>query len=38
MNLQERDQLNGFLQQLVNVSLPQKDAEADALIHEACAK
>ena len=38
MNLQERDQLNGFLQQLVNVSLPQKDAEADALIREACAK
>ena len=38
MNLQERDQLNGFLQQLVNVSLPQKDEEADALIRAACAK
>ena len=38
MNLQERDQLDGFLRQLVNVSLPQKDEEADALIREACAR
>ena len=38
MNLQERDRLNDFLQQLVYVSLPQKDEDADALIREACAR
>jgi hypothetical protein len=36
MNLQERDQLSFFLQQLTQVQASQKDAEADALIREAC--
>ena len=38
MNLQEREQLNLFLQQFVQVQAGQKDAEADALIREACAR
>jgi hypothetical protein len=38
MNLQERDQLNLFLQQLTQVQAGQKDADADALIREACAR
>jgi hypothetical protein len=38
MNLQEREQLNLFLQQLTQVQAGQKDAEADALIREACAR
>lgn len=38
MNLQEREQLNLFLQQLIQVQAAQKDAEADALIREACAR
>ena len=38
MNLQEREQLNLFLQQFVQVQAGQKDAEADALIREACTR
>ena len=38
MNLQEREQLNLFLQQLTQVQAGQKDAEADVLIREACAR
>jgi hypothetical protein len=38
MNLQEREQLNLFLQQLMQVQASQKDAEADVLIREACAR
>lgn len=38
MNHQEREQLNLFLQQLVQVQASQKDAEADGLIREACAR
>lgn len=38
MNLQEREQLSLFLQQLTQVQANQKDAEADALIREACAR
>jgi hypothetical protein len=38
MNLQERDQLSLFLQQLTQVQASQKDAEADTLIREACAR
>jgi hypothetical protein len=38
MNIQEREQLNLFLQQLTRVQASQKDAEADALIREACAR
>jgi len=38
MNLQEREQLTLFLQQLTQVQASQKDAEADALIREACAR
>ena len=36
MNLQERDQLALFLQQLTQVQASQKDPEADSLIREAC--
>jgi len=38
MNSQERDLLTSFLQQLAQVQASQKDAEADALIREACAR
>ncbi len=38
MNLPEREQLNLFLQQLTQVQASQKDAEADALIREACTR
>lgn len=38
MNLQEREQLSQFLQQLVQAQAGQKDAEAEALIKEACAR
>jgi hypothetical protein len=38
MNLQEREQLNLFLQQLVQAQAGQKDAEADTLIREACVR
>lgn len=38
MNLQEREQLSLFLQQLTQVQASQKDTEADALIREACAR
>lgn len=38
MNSQEREQLNLFLQQLAQVQATQKDAEADGLIREACAR
>jgi len=38
MNLQERELLTSFLQQLAQVQAGQKDAEADALIREACAR
>lgn len=38
MNPQERDQLSLFLQQLTQVQASQKDAEADTLIREACAR
>jgi hypothetical protein len=38
MNLQERDQLNVFLRQLTQVQASQKDAEAETLIREACAR
>ena len=38
MNLQEREQLNLFLQQLIQVQVGQKDAEADTLIREASAR
>jgi len=38
MNLQERDQLNLFLQQLTQVQATQKDPEAETLIREACAR
>lgn len=38
MNIQEREQLNLFLQQLTQVQAGQKDADADALIREACAR
>jgi uncharacterized protein len=38
MNPQERELLTSFLQQLAQVQAGQKDAEADALIREACAR
>ena len=38
MNIQERDQLKLFLQQLTQVQASQKDAEAETLIREACAR
>jgi hypothetical protein len=38
MNVQERDQLNLFLQQLTQVQASQKDLEADTLIRDACAR
>ena len=38
MTLHEREQLNLFLQQLVQVQATQKDAEADLLIREACGR
>jgi hypothetical protein len=38
MNVQERDQLNLFLQQLTQVQASQKDPEAETLIREACAR
>jgi len=38
MNIQEREQLVLFLQQLAQVRAGQKDGEADALIREACAR
>lgn len=38
MNLQEREQLILFLQQLTQVQASQKDTEADVLIREACAR
>ena len=38
MNLQEREQLNLFLQQLTQVQATGKDVDADALIREACAR
>lgn len=38
MNLQEREQLSQFLQQLVQAQAGQKDAEAEALIKDACAR
>jgi hypothetical protein len=38
MNLQEREQLSQFLQQLVQAQAGQKDAEAETLIKEACAR
>jgi len=37
MNLQEREQLNQFLRQLMQVQAGSKDVEAEALIREACA-
>ena len=37
MNAQEREQLNQFLQQLVNVKLSEKDSEAANLINESIA-
>ena len=36
MNIQEREQLSQFLQQLTQVQGVQKDGDADALIREAC--
>jgi hypothetical protein len=36
MNIQEREQLSQFLQQLTQVQAAQKDVEADTLIREAC--
>ncbi len=36
MNPQERQELSLFLQQLAGAQVAQKDAEADALIREAC--
>jgi hypothetical protein len=38
MNLQEREQLTLFLQQLTQVQASQKDTDADVLIREACAR
>jgi hypothetical protein len=38
MNPQEREQLGLFLQQLTQARAGQKDAEADALIRDACAR
>ena len=38
MNFQERDQLIQFLQQLTQVQATQKDAEAEMLIRDACAR
>jgi hypothetical protein len=38
MNLQEREQLSHFLQQLTQAQAGQKDAEAEALIREAGAR
>ena len=38
MNLQERDQLSLFLQQLTQVQAGQKDAEAETLIRDACGR
>lgn len=38
MNLQEREQLILFLQQLTQVQAGQKDTETDALVREACAR
>jgi hypothetical protein len=38
MNLQERDQLNLFLQQLTQVQASQKDPEAETLIRAACVR
>ena len=38
MNLQERDQLNSFLQQLMQAQAGQKDGEAEGLIRDACAR
>lgn len=38
MNVQEREQLSQFLQQLVQAQAGPKDAEADTLIKEACAR
>jgi hypothetical protein len=38
MNLQEREQLSHFLQQLTQASTGQKDAEAEALIRDAGAR
>ncbi|NTV10744.1 MAG: DUF2076 family protein [Zoogloea sp.] len=37
MNIQEREKLNGFLSQLLQARMGAKDAEADALIRQACA-
>jgi hypothetical protein len=38
MNLQEREQLSHFLQQLTQAQAGQKDAEAEALIRDAAAR
>lgn len=38
MNVQERELLTAFLQQLTSAQAGQKDAEADALIRDACAR
>ena len=38
MNLQEREQLTGFLQQLAQTQAGQKDAEAEMLIRDACSR
>ena len=38
MNLQEREQLNLFLQQLTQVQANQKDTDAEMLIRDACAR
>jgi len=38
MNVQERELLTAFLQQLSGAQAGQKDAEADALIREACVR
>ena len=38
MNIQEREQLTRFLEQLAQTQVVQKDGEADALIGAACAR
>ena len=38
MNIQERQQLIRFLEQLAQTQVAEKDGEADALIREACAR
>jgi hypothetical protein len=38
MNIQEREQLSQFLQQLTQARLDSRDAEADSLIRESCSR